>query len=78
MGTRGNEEVDRRTKVATNIEDPNDLIITEGNLKKRWKEIKQAERCIKGTGEVRVVSWERSSVKAQVRDLCYNKRQPIS
>ena len=42
-------------------EDPAYPMITEGGLKEAWKKMRREERCVKGTGEGRVVKWERKA-----------------
>ena len=42
-------------------EDPTFPVITEGGLKEVRKKIRKEERCVRGTGEGRVVKWERKA-----------------
>ena len=56
IGIRGNEEANKKVKLDTDIEDPAFPMITEGGLKETWKSMKREERCVKGTGEGRVVN----------------------
>ena len=58
IGLNGNEEEDKKAKPGTNSEDPAFPVITEGGLKKGSKKIGKEERCMRGTGEGRVVKWE--------------------
>ena len=77
IGIKGKEEGDKEVKLGANEEDPAFPVITEGGLKEAWKKMREEERFVKGTGEGRVVKWERKG------RLCYvhcrtNKGNPQS
>ena len=61
IGIKGNEEVDKKAKLVADEEDSAFPVITEAGLKEVWKKMKREERCMKGTGEGRVVKWERKA-----------------
>ena len=56
-----NEEADKKAKLGAKEEDPTFPVITEGGLKETWKKIRRKERCVKGTGEGKVMKWERKA-----------------
>ena len=53
---KDNEEADKKAKLGADIEDPTFPIITEGGPKDVWRRMRREERCVKGTGEGRVVN----------------------
>ena len=61
IGITNNKEADKRAKLGTNKEDSAFPIIMEGGLKDVWKGIRKEEKCVRGTGGGRVVSWERKA-----------------
>ena len=61
IGIKGNEEADKRAKLGADIEDPTFSVISEGGLKEVWKQMRKEERWVKGTGEGKVVKWERKA-----------------
>ena len=61
IGIKGNEEADKKAKLGADEEDPAFLVVIEGGLKEAWKKMRKEERCVRGTGEGRVVRWERKA-----------------
>ena len=61
VGIRGNEEADKRAKSEAEEEDPKFPVVMEDGLKEAWKKMRKQDRCVKGTGEGRVVKWERKA-----------------
>ena len=55
VGIKGNKEADKRAKLGAEEKDPAFPVIMEGGLKETWKKMRKVERCMKGTGEGRVV-----------------------
>ena len=59
VGIESNKEADKKAKLDANEEDLAFPVITEGGLKEVWKKLRKEERCMRGTGDRRVVKWER-------------------
>ena len=59
---KGNKEADKTAKSVAHEVDPASPVITEGCLKEVWKKIRREERCVRGTGEGRVMKWERKAI----------------
>ena len=55
IGIKGNEEADKKVKLGADEDDPTFPVIMEGSLKEVWKKMRKEERCMRGTGEGRVV-----------------------
>ena len=61
IGIKGNEEADKKAKLEADMEDAAFPVITKGGLKEVWKKMRKEERCVRGTGEGRIVKWERKA-----------------
>ena len=72
VGIKGNKEANKKAKLGADDEDPTFPVITEGGLKEVWKRMRKEERCMKSTGEGRVVRWER---KARVSYVHYRTNE---
>ena len=56
----------QRAKLGADGVDPRFPVIAERGLKEGWKRMRKEERCVKGTGEGRVVRWERKASMSYV------------